>query len=96
MCLWERNQGGKTDTIVIDREVEEGHGGTISEGISMYGRGLQEGECGIRIHSLRNEDFGPWHCSLLTTSQLFSGQVNIRQKGEGSRTLCHSLQHFTD
>ena len=86
MCLWERNVGGETEAIVIEREVtEEGEG--MLEGVSFFGGGLDKGECGVMINWVKEDNLGLWLCSLLTasTGRVLSGEVNVRLEGNMDR-----------
>lgn len=95
MCLWERNVGGETEAIVIEREVtEEGEG--MLEGVSLFGGGLDKANYGVRINSVKEGNLGPWRCSLLTagTGRVLSGEVNVRLEGNkdsGSPTFFAGL-----
>ena len=79
VCVWERDITGRPEMLVIDGEVKE-KSGHISNDISVFGGGLEEGKCGIRIHSAKEDDLGLWLCSLVTTGshQVFSGKVDVR------------------
>lgn len=95
LFVWERRiGGGKVETIVIEPEAAQ-EGGNVSQRISYFGRGLLEGECGLRIHSLREEQLGTWCCSLLGTRGTVPlltgrGEVDVLLEGTNTRNY-HSL-----
>ena len=64
--------------IVIDQERAHQGGRTNLGGSEYVGGGLEAGECGLKINSVKKDDLGQWSCSLVTTGgQIFGGHVNV-------------------
>ena len=51
--------------------------------ISVFGDGLQNGTCSLRIESITEEDFGTYACTLFDEAGvLLTGQVEIYAEGK--------------
>ena len=62
----------------MDKQVVQSGGRTATEGISYVGHGLNNGNCGIKIDSVGQDDHGAWSCTLLAkTGDIFKGSVKI-------------------
>ena len=77
----------------------EGKGGYVSPGISYFGSGLQEGECGLKIHSLNEKQLGTWRCTLLETRGSFHvisgrGEVDVLLEGQDTPKLSQSEKNL--
>ena len=77
LCLWEASRNGDRGAVLIfnDIEKDEGH---LPEGISSFGSALDEGKCGIKIHSVHEHDMAQWSCTLVATNgRVFIGNVEV-------------------
>lgn len=73
-----RNIDGKRERIVIDKELVQQGRKTDVEGVEYFGGGLEAGECGLKIRSIKKEHLGQWSCSLVTIDgHIFGGNVNV-------------------
>ena len=77
LCLWEGSRNGNRGTVLIfnGSEKDEGH---LPEGISSFGNALNEGKCGIKIHSVRKHDMNQWSCKLMANNgRIFIENVEV-------------------
>jgi len=83
-CLWETIVPAGSQAAKIFLTVTPGNsksGQTIDSskpGYKYNGDGLEKGQCGITIESVKDKDNGEWQCTLIsTTGATYRGTVNL-------------------
>ncbi len=85
-CVWERLQQRSTAHAFIINFNEINSQPGLYSGVSGYsysGEGFPEGECGVKISFVKNEDLAKWQCTLITDDKIFRGYVDlVKRPGE--------------
>ena len=79
-CLWERDApaGSKAGTLLLNINAGNARPGeNIQPGYQYRGEGLEKGECGLTIGTVKEGDNGKWKCTLITNSGLYRGEVDL-------------------
>lgn len=82
-CVWERLQQRSTAHAFIINFNEINSQPGLYSGVSGYsysGEGFPEGECGVKISFVKNEDLAKWQCTLITDDKIFRGYVDLVKK----------------
>jgi len=79
-CLWERlpEEGEtKSQNLVYFNPTNARPGQSVAPGYSYIGTGLEKGQCGLSIASVKDKDNGQWQCTLFTTTGVLRGRVEL-------------------
>ena len=81
MCLWERRADGQREMIQME---EEEHAPKVTDKALSDGRlnitveDLEDGNCTLRIFSVRETDSGRWSCTLVAKGgSAFTGDIYV-------------------
>ncbi|ODM98239.1 hypothetical protein Ocin01_08438 [Orchesella cincta] len=84
-CVWERvdpaSSSSQTTLILNFNDINSQPG--IFSGVSGYsyqGEGFREGECGVKIATVKTEDIAKWQCTLITDEKVFRGYVMLEKE----------------